>query len=170
MLYEEKSSKVRGQGWQRAEVAKEGLRDNNLAEILISIWKTQKQKQTNKNNNSCFLGVAWEMHLTFLFIPPGPPLAEISKYIFSFFWLESLIKSTAKVTCSHQEREFQSSKQTHSALQTPNERTLVLELIHPMKPSSCHPVSSLSVHWSNSSVQVFFSFFSRSVQGVLPDS
>lgn len=64
------------------EVAKEGLCDNNLAEILISIWK--KKKQINKKN-FCFLGVAWEMHLTVLFIPPGPPLAEISKYVFSFF-------------------------------------------------------------------------------------
>ena len=56
---------------------RESSLDNNWAEILISIQKTPP-------NSSCFPHVAWDMHLTFLFILSGPPSAEIPKYIFSF--------------------------------------------------------------------------------------
>lgn len=62
-----------------------------------------------------------------------------------FFWLARLAKPTDKVTCSHQEREFQSSKQIGSASGTPDKTTRVLELIHPTEPSICHPISSLRV-------------------------
>lgn len=59
-----------------------------------------------------------------------------------FFWLERLAKPTDKVTRSHQERGFQSSEQTCSALQTPYKTTWVLELIHPTDPRSCHPINT----------------------------
>lgn len=80
-----------------------------------------------------------------------------------FFWLERLAKPTDKVTRSHQERGFQSSEQTCSALQTPYKTTWVLELIHPTDPRSCHPINTPRV-CINQAAQRRFSFhFSRSV-------
>lgn len=99
----------------------------------------------------------------FSLFPLGPHQQRFQSTYFLFFWLESLVQPTDKVTRSHQEKEFQSSKQTCSALQTPYKRLRSWSSFIPTKPKSCHPISTPSV-CINQTAQHRFSFhFSRSV-------
>lgn len=139
---------------KRVGMAEEGPQDGNWAETLISIWKTKLLLFS-----MCSLRNAFDFSL----YSSQVSISRDSKVHSFFFWLARLAKPTDKVTCSHQEREFQSRKQIRSALWTPDKMTRVLELSHPTKPSICHPISSLWVCINQTAQHRFSFYFSRSV-------